>query len=846
MFTIASMSGGQENYYLDLGREDYYLHGGEPPGWWLGDGAAALGLEGTVERDDLSALLRGFTRDGAALVQNAGRDNRQPGWDFTVSAPKSVSVLWSIADQDGRRAIEGALRDAAAELVTYMEDEIARTRRGKAGTEVQHAKLAVASFLHHTSRNQDAQLHIHLVTPNLGMAADGSWGALRTREDFYRHQLTLGAVFRGCLAHGLGRLGVPLEHDRFAFRVAGVPEALCEAHSSRRKQIEQDLAERGVGGAKEAERSCLFTRHVKGHAARDELFASWARLADEHGIAHDFARGLFGKEKDRPGHGLGRALSEAAEELACAQTHFDRPTLLREALSKTAPGLFDPAEIRRAASDALDNQTDMVRLPRQADYERYTTRALYDEERRVLDAAERSREDKRHAIARQRIDRVLAARRFQSIGDDQQRALHHIAAEPGAVKCVAGQAGSGKTYMLDAARAVWHKEGYRVVGCALSGKATKELEKGSGIESRTLAKTLHMLESGVADALKHHAGQLARAAQGKPTYKHDSLTLSPKTVVVLDEAGMVGTGDFHRLLKQVRNAGAKLVCIGDDHQLQAIEAGAPFASLCKRLGHATLDENRRQREVWMQDAALQFRNGDSRGALSQYAAAGKLAVAPDQDQARRSLIGAWRSGRTDDLRGTLILAGTNEDVAQLNAMAQRARREDGELGRRSVRIGSDRVFEGDRVLFTRNSRLCGVSNGDFATVEKVHIRKHFRDPGAITVRLDSPGPGGKEKTTISLGDYPREHIALGYAATTHKSQGATVDRSFVLAGGWMQDRELSYVQMTRHREDCRVYAGQASAGEDLSELARSMSRSRAKGMAHDLEEERMRVAGGMR
>ena len=845
MFTIASMGRGQESYYLDLGREDYYLAGGEPPGQWLGEGAAALGLGDRVEREDLSALLRGFTGSGTALVQNAGKDNRQPGWDFTISAPKSVSVLWSLADGEGRHAIEGALKDAAASLVTHMEHEIARTRRGQAGSDLQRAKLAVASFLHHTSRNQDAQLHIHLVTPNLGMAADGSWGALRTREDFYSHQLTLGAVFRGFLAHGLNRLGVPLEQDRFAFRVAGVPESLCEAHSSRRHEIEQNLSERGVSGAKEAERACLTTRHVKGHAAREELFAAWASLSQEHGVPADLAKGLFGKKRSRNERDLGRAIHEATEDLTRAQTHFDQPTLLRESLGKLKPGLFTPAEVQHAIGEALDHGPEWLRLPKQADYDRFTTRELYEKEERILQQAEQSKHATRHTIEPDRIDRVLAGKRFRTIGDDQQRALHHITAEAGSIKCVTGRAGSGKTYLLDAARAAWEDAGYRVIGCALSGKATKELEKGSGIRSDTVAKTLQLLEADTSAAIKHHVTQLVRAAQGKRTHRHESLTLTPKTVLVLDEAGMVGTHDFDRILKQVRKADAKLVCVGDIRQLQPIEAGAPFGALCKSLGHATLDENRRQREVWMQDAALQFRNGDSRGGLTQYALAGKLTVRPNEGDARTTLIREWSEQRTKDAKDTIILAGTNADVSRLNLLAQQTRRDSGELGKRSVRIGETRIYEGDRVLFTKNSRVCGVANGDFATVEKVHVRKHFRDRGAITVKLDSPAPGSREKTTISLGDYPREHIALGYASTTHKAQGSTVDRAFVLAGGWMQDRELSYVQMSRHRDECKIFASEAAAGEDLGALVRGMNRSRAKGMAHDLEEDRPRLVGGL-
>lgn len=846
MFTIASMSSGQERYYLDLGREDYYLSGGEPPGHWLGEGAAALGIGDRVERDDLSALLRGFTRQGVPLVQNAGKDDRQPGWDFTVSAPKSVSVLWSLAGEPQRRAIEGVLQDAAALLVTHMEGEIARTRRGQAGSDLQRARLAVASFLHHTSRNQDAQLHIHLVTPNLGMATDGSWGALRTREDFYSHQLALGAVFRGFLAHGLTKLGVPLERDRFAFRVTGIPESLCDAHSSRRQEIEQNLAERGVAGAKESERACLITRHVKGHAARDELFAAWGGVAQEHGVSADIARGFFGQKRSRGACDLERAVYDATEDLTRSQTHFDRPTLLGEVLGCLEPGAYDPREIQAAIDRSIASHSGLVRIATQAGYERFTTQDLLEREKSILEQVENSRNDIGHTIDRARADTLLAKKRYRSIRDDQQRALHHITSEQGAVKCVTGMAGSGKTYLLDAARAVWEDAGYRVLGCALSGKATRELEKGSGIESRTVTKTLQMLEDTVSDSLKHHAKQLVRAAQGKPTYKKDTLSLTAKTVLVLDEAGMVGTHDFDRIVKQVRKAGAKLVCVGDDHQLQPIEAGAPFGALCKALGNATLSENRRQREVWMQDAALQFRNGDSRGGLSQYALAGRLAIRASDNEAKEAMVRDWTRQRTGDLKDTVMLAGTNKDVSDLNERAQQARRENGELGRRSIRLGGTRIYEGDRILFTKNSRLCGVANGDFATVEKVHIRKHLRDPGAITVRLDASGPGGKAGTTVSLGDYQREHIALGYAATTHKAQGMTVDRAFVLAGGWMQDRELSYVQMSRHREDCRIFASESAAGEDLAELARGMHRSRAKGMTHELEENQSRLVGGMR
>ena len=155
-----------------------------------------------------------------------------------------------------------------------------------------------------------------------------------------------------------------------------------------------------------------------------------------------------------------------------------------------------------------------------------------------------------------------------------------------------------------------------------------------------------------------------------------------------------------------------------------------------------------------------------------------------------------------------------------------------------MKIDGTRMFEGDRVLFTQNTNLYDIVNGDFATIEKIRKPRHLLDKGGFTVLLDSPSLGKQERVRVSFEDYKPSEVKLGYASTTHKAQGTTVDRAFVLAGGWMQDRELSYVQMSRHRKDCQIFVTADEAGEDLCELRRAMEKSHSKELAHTQEQSR--------
>jgi len=867
MLTISAMSPGQENYYLQLGREDYYLEGGEPPGVWFGQGAKALGLAGEVERNPLRSLFAGFAPDGKrTLVQNAGKKGRQPGWDMTVSAPKSVSVLWSAVDKEKQAVIESILMDATQRLVSFMETEIAHTRKGAGGIDIQNAKLACAAFMHHTSRAQEPQLHVHIVTPNAGLGTDGNWGALRSREDFYDFQQMLGTLWRADVAHGLARSGVELESDRFAFKVKRVPDKLCLAQSTRSKEISEYKLEHKLTAKDAGEIANKATRNEKGHVSREELSPAWRALNEEHGFSADVAAYLFRDKSqeltqaDSPvvrKHSYDRAIDELME----SKSSFPERDLQRKALEHIQSYGLDPYAEFAKNREFLHSSDEIVYINNKSEYDTFTTKSMYRAEEHVIKMADDLAKKEGKIAVHDLVKRVAI---LNGLSEEQTDAVKHVVGDKGNISCITGGAGSGKTRTLGAAKIVWNERNYAVVGCALGGSAAKELEKGSGIKSHTVAKLLYTLDDTFAQRMKNNLSpsEIAKSItleglftknhrlihnkpliQNKPLFNKKKqrpprIKLTSKTVVVLDEASMLGTHDFARLISHIDRAGAKLVCVGDQKQLPAIEAGGVFHHLLEKYGAAKLEVNRRQQLPWMRQAVEQFRDGDPKGALSLYAKAEKLNIEPTRDEAKKSLIASWSRSRKTDLKESLILAGTNQDVDELNAAAQSFRRDKGELGRKSMKINGTRMFEGDRVLFTNKSNLYDVVNGDFATIEKIRKPRHPLEKGGFTVLLDSPSLGKNERVRISFEDYKPEEVRLGYASTTHKAQGTTIDRTFVLAGGWMQDRELSYVQMSRHRKDCQIFVSKEEAGEDLWELKQAMKESHAKELAHTHEQSR--------
>ena len=379
MLTISkAIKAGQGEYYLSLaGVDDYYTAGTEPPGYWLGRGATALGLDGELNQEHFRRLLRGFSPDDdRKLVRNADHE-RRAGWDLTWSAPKSVSVAWSQADPATRERIEQCLRRAAAEAIAYLEAVAGISRRGEDGRIHEAARLVLAAFLHSTSRAQDPQLHLHTILLNVGVRPDGTTGTLEPKG-LYRHQMAAGTLFRAELAALLeSELGLRARRENRAFELLGVDPELVAFFSKRRAQIEAELARLGQSGGRAAERANFATRAVKEARPRAELFAEWQRIGHEHHWSAkelswmiDAAFPARRVEWERAAAG-----TEALAQLTASQSHFCRRQIV-QAVAECCQGRGLGAEAVLRLSEELLRSPELVRLGEHRGELHYTTREI--------------------------------------------------------------------------------------------------------------------------------------------------------------------------------------------------------------------------------------------------------------------------------------------------------------------------------------------------------------------------------------------------------------------------------------------------------------------------------------
>lgn len=433
--------------------------------------------------------------------------------------------------------------------------------------------------------------------------------------------------------------------------------------------------------------------------------------------------------------------------------------------------------------------------------ERWTTQSMLTLEKEMITQAIELSASERHQVSERRLSKVKTVGTLTS---EQAAAFAHLT-EAGSLRCVVGFAGTGKSYLLGAAREAWEAQGYRVLGATLAGKAAEGLEAGSGIESRTL-----------------HSRRYSWA-QG-----HDRLTA--KDVLVVDEAGMLGSQQMAELVNEVHEKGAKLVLVGDPEQLQAIQAGAAFRAILERVGFVELTEIRRQREDWQKAATKALAVGQTREALAAYEAHGMVKGFATQAEAQKALIAGWDTVcQAEPDKTQLILAYTRAEVQALNEQARYCRQERGELGQEQVLMtdrGQRAFAEQDRIYFLKNDRLLGVKNGSLGTIEQIL-------PGeTLAVRLDKLDQQGKpERVFFQLSDY--NHIDHGYAATLYKAQSVTVDRAYVLASSYL-DRQSAYVGLSRHREEVGLYWSREQF-DDKKALDKILSRDRGKDTSLDYE-----------
>lgn len=455
----------------------------------------------------------------------------------------------------------------------------------------------------------------------------------------------------------------------------------------------------------------------------------------------------------------------------------------------------------QAVLSAVEKDRDIFPLGQNENGKRcFTSRRLLEAEQRMFKSADKMAKKSRHAIREKFIQQAEISR---TLTDEQKNACRNIVAG-GDVVAVIGHAGTGKSYTLGAVREAFEAGGYRVSGMALSGIAAQGLEAGSGIKSTTLHRRLFDWENG-------------RDLPDK------------KTILVVDEAGMVGTRQMHRVVEAARIARAKLVLVGDFEQLQAIEAGGPFRGICERVGACELTGIMRQRHSWQREATALLSESaeDVSRAIDLYDRNGHIHLHEKLEDAKAALIAHWQQeiGRGDS---RIILSYRNLDVGDLNRRAREVMKESGRIKgpeKRFETVKGELAFGvGDRILFLRNERSMGVKNGSLATVEAVKET-------ALQVRLD-------DGSRLSFDPHFYDHFTHGYAATIHKAQGVTVDQAYVLATRHF-DKHLTYVGLSRHREAIQVYASRDGDGfKNYAQMKVRMGRARQKELVADFGRER--------
>lgn len=810
--SIAPLAKGEGDYYtrsVSQGAEDYYAGRGEVPGRWLGAAAVSLGLAGTVRDGAFKAMLEGVNPATGELLaaRSYGSRETRAGWDLTFSAPKGVSLLFALGRADLAETVIAAHDRAVDEAVGYVDRELAWVRRGKGGvTYLRATGTVAAAFRHRCSRCGDPQLHTHVVIANRAQGTDGRWSSLAAGP-LLAAKNTVGALYRSQLRWELRGLGLEwtVREDGLS-EPAAFDRDVLRHFSKRRVEVEDKAAELGSRSWAGLQAATLQTRREKNHQVDpDSLRGRWREEAAGVGFGPAELGRVVESGRER--------LTSGVQEQAATVTRDGLPGLLlgaagltagratftsRDAVRAVATGLVDGASVAEVemltAAVLADDRT--VRLDGEGDGGKvvwlrsrggrglptgghvglFTTADLLAVEQQLTAAAEAGIGVGAAVADAGHVNAAVDERPW--LADEQEMMVRRVCREGDRVSVVAALAGAGKTTSMASAFDAWNRSGIRVTGVALSAQAAAVLHDETGMDTFTLA-------------------QLRAAYDMHP----DQPLLAPGQVVVVDEAGQVGTRMLAWLLAETTLAGGKLVLVGDTKQLPEIEAGGGFRALVHRLPRSVMQTNRRQNDPAEQARLRELRHGDVGAAIRSYADAGRVHSGPDSDATRRQMAADWATAAFHEpadsppwLDGqTVMIALTNVDVRDLNGRARLLLADAGLLTGPTMAAGGREYQTGDRVVTRLLDRRLGVTNGGRWTVDGV-------DVDAGTLRITRNG------ICVTL---PREyvdggHLHHGYALTAAISQGSTYDRAFIL-GSDVTYREAGYVAASRARDDTRWY-----------------------------------------
>jgi len=868
-----SAQGAKEYFTQSLTRSDYYIDGQEVVGRWGGKAAERLGLRGEVDAKSYFALCDNSNPETGEQLTPRNKDNRRVGFDFTFSAPKSVSVLYELSG-DGR--ILDAFRASAKETMEEIEREMkTRVRVGGGDHDRDTGNMAWAEFVHFTARpvdgKPDPHLHAHFYAFNLthdeveGRWKAGQFGDLKRDGQYWE------AAFDARLAHRLNTLGYATQKREYSFEVAGTPQSLIDKFSQRRNEIERKAAEKGVTDAKGKHAIGYYGReHKNTDLGKTELRREWdARLSD--GERSALADAIHGRVTGDRAY-----TADEAKQYALAHSFQNASTVSEKKLKAEALKYSVGSVLPEAVAD-ITQRPEVIAETRGGQL-MTTTRTVLRDEISMLQFAKDGQRKQQPFISKL-DDNALAG-----LSDEQEKAALHVLKSRDTVTGVVGKAGTGKTTMMRATRDALESEtGRHVFAFAPSSQASRGVLKKEGFKD---AETLEML-------LRNE--KLQEKTRGQ--------------VLWIDEAGLVSSKDMRRLMEVAKKNGNRVILSGDYTQHASVEAGDAFRLLEKEAGVrlARLTEIRRQTDPGYRRAVEAIAQGTGKAAQKGFDALDKMGcIVEATGEERHSLLLADYLKAVEDGKSALIIAPTHAEGQRLADELRRALRERGAIGkerefiaRRSTgwtqaQKGDIRNYEPGMVLeFHQNAK--GFTRGDKAAVKhgagglvlqkqdgteaalptdktdrfEVYRTREIALAKGDRIRITKNGEakvdGQAKGARVNNGDIftvegfskegdirlekgkllPKDwgHMSLAYVDTSYSSQGKTVDRVFIATGNESlpaTNQQQWYVSASRGREMAKVYV------EDKQEVRDAIARTGQRLSAVELTHTRLKDSWGTR
>jgi len=907
----AIQNAGRAAHYFSA-QDDYYSK--EGAGIWLGRGARRLGLDGEVDRTRFRALLEGRLPDGRSIpaTYDARKSAKRHGWDFTFSAPKSVSMQALIA---GDKAIIEAHDKAVREAIALMEQHAVARRKARGVSHRERTgNLVAAAFQHELSRAKDPQLHTHVVVMNMTERGDGQWRAL-SNEELFKHTKLIGAAYRASLARELQLLGyeIRLTDKEGGFELAHISRLQVEAFSQRSRMIEEALENRG----KSREDASTLEKQIITLATRpkkDRLTEPERRLLMEHWKEKSRAARInYDRGERSPQNNPRQPETAARESLDFAIAHLtERQSVMLDGMLMTvamqhAVGRATHDELRAelnrriAAGEVIAEQPlyrmagdreasagkmrshlegELIRERRMAFREairyidqairkgtlirtepRYTTVSAWQTEQSILRTEREGRYSLRAMMDARYADQALAS---TDLNPGQRQAARMVLTTEHRVIGIQGSAGVGKTHLIRTTAGIAERDGYQVVVVAPYANQVERLQ-AEGLKASTLATFLVSKDKNI----------------------------DHRTVIVIDEAGLVPTRQMEAALQVAERYGARVVLCGDVQQLKAIEAGRPFAQLqTNGMQTAIVDQIQRQKTPDLKPAVELAAKGHAQQSLTRIDHHVREIA---DDRARYDEIAREYAGMAERERArTLIVSGTNAARRELNTLIRRELgiegkgREFDTLSRKDLTRAERRYAPSYRIddylqpekdyarsglkrgalyrvteIETRN-RL--VLTGEDGRRFEINPRSHTQlsvyektrselapgdwaritrnDPAldvsngdrvrVLDVKADCVGLENEKGRRIELDGGRPLHIEHAYATTVHSAQGLSTDRMMVDLNtrSPTTGKDLYYVAISRARYQATIYTN------SRPELPAAISRANVKTAALDIQRER--------